>query len=493
VNKASYAALDSFISSATHRRRYNANLEHLRNSGTVRWSMAPNAKGIFISYRREESAGHAGRIADNLIDHFGEDRIFQDIASIEPGEDFAEAIDRAVDSSGVLLAVIDRNWAGHKRLDDPDDYVRREIATALKRNVRVMPLCIQGAAMPRADELPDDLAPLARLNAIDLVESVWRVQITGLIVTLDEVLRREPVDSNREPEAEIERLSSQEAEIERLSSQIRMAISNRRITSREYKLMLNVDRFRDRRQASQEFLGLLDFLVGKEGGSIVEEQDEEEVRKISYLDTPEGALHQQGVALRLREEGDDTERFQVNLKYRDPDRYVSAAQDVSSPQADKTKFEEDILPPFTSRFSHSTSIESDTLPELGSMGKVMDLFPGLRVHDIDGDAAVKTVNDFEALEVVRKLCKLEFGEPPTIKASLSFWYLPEGQGVWPLVGEFSFDYDVLDSEAADENKLEIYPRQMVEGANRLFNALQKQVGWISFSTTTKTAFALEGL
>jgi hypothetical protein len=196
--------------------------------------------------------------------------------------------------------------------------------------------------------------------------------------------------------------------------------SNRPVTSREYKLMLNVDRFRDRRQASQEFFGLLDFLVGKEGGSVEEAQDEEESRRTSYLDTPEVALHQQGFALRLREEGDDAKVFQVNLKYRDPDRYVSASQDVSSPQADKTKFEEDILPPFTSRFSHSTSIESGTLPELGSMKKVMDLFPGLRDLDIDKDAAVKRVNDFEALEVVRKLCKLEFGGPPAIKASFEF-------------------------------------------------------------------------
>src|SRR3954462_9354515 len=81
--------------------------------------------------------------------------------------------------------------------------------------------------------------------------------------------------------------------------------SNRPVTSREYKLMLNVDRFRDRGQASQEFFGLLDFLIEKEGGSVEEEQNEEESRRTSYLDTPELALHQQGFALRLREEDDD--------------------------------------------------------------------------------------------------------------------------------------------------------------------------------------------
>src|SRR5215203_476866 len=272
-----------------------------------------------------------------------------------------------------------------------------------------------------------------------------------------------------------------------------MDISNCPVTSREYKLMLNVDRFKDREQASQEFLSLLDFLVRKEGGRVVEEQHEEERRHTSYLDTPERALHQQGFALRLREEDDDDEeKFQINLKYRASDRYISAAQDLSSPQEGNTKFEEDILPPFISKFSHSTSIETDEDPELGTMNKVMDLFPGLRKLDIDENTPVETVNDFKVLEVARKLCKLEFGEEPIIKASLSFWYLTEEEDEWPLVGEFSFDYDIPDS-GADEDKLETYPLQVVEGANRLFNALQKQEGWLSFSTTTKTAFAFEGL
>ena len=271
-----------------------------------------------------------------------------------------------------------------------------------------------------------------------------------------------------------------------------MDISNRPVTSREYKLMLNMDRFKDREQASQEFLSLLSFLVRKEGGRVVEEQNEEERRQTSYLDTPEGALHQQGFALRLREEDDGEEGFQINLKYRASDRYISAAQDLSTPQEGKTKFEEDILPPFISKFSHSISIETDTAPELGTMNKVMDLFPGLRELDIDENTPVETVNDFKVLEVDRKLCKLKFDDAPIIKASLSFWYLTEEEDEWPLVGEFSFDYDIPDS-GADEDKLETYPLQVVEGANRLFNALQKQEGWLSFSTTTKTAFAFEGL
>lgn len=255
--------------------------------------------------------------------------------------------------------------------------------------------------------------------------------------------------------------------------------------------MLNVDRFMDREQGSQVFRGLIDFLIKKAGGKIVEKQDEEERRQTSYLDTPELALRQHGFAMRLREEA-KADGFQINLKYRGPDRYISAAQNLSSPQADKTKFEEDILPPFISKFAHSTSIKTNAMPDLSSMQKVTSFFPGLKKLDLDGNTTVKTIHDFKAIEVVRKLCKFQFGAPPIVKASLSFWYLTEKENAWPLVGEFSFDYDLVDG-GTEGDKLEMYPSQVVEGANRFFSALQNQAGWLNFNTTTKTAFALEVL
>lgn len=151
-------------------------------------------KGVFISYRRDESAGYAGRIADSFQEHFGEDKVFLDIDSIEPGLDFAEAIERAVGSCEVLVSVIGRNWltasdaAGRKRLENPDDYVRREIAAALQRNIRVIPVLIQGASMPSADELPNDLAPLARRNAFELHDSSWRDDLRRFNSALERVM-----------------------------------------------------------------------------------------------------------------------------------------------------------------------------------------------------------------------------------------------------------------------------------------------------------------
>jgi hypothetical protein len=271
-----------------------------------------------------------------------------------------------------------------------------------------------------------------------------------------------------------------------------MSASNHPVTSREYKLMLNTDRFKDRDQGTQVFFRLMDLIIRKEGGTIVEVQDKEEKRQTSYLDTSELALHQHGFALRLREEDKAEDGFQINLKYRASDRYISAGQDLSSPQADKTKFEEDILPPFVSKFSHSTSVKTKTMPDLSNLEKVASLFPGLKKLAVASDTAVKTVNDFKAAEVVRKLCKFQFGEPPIIKASLSFWYLTKEQNDWPLVAEFSFDYDELDG-SAQQGRLETYPGQVVVGANRFFSALESQAGWFDFNATTKTAFALEVL
>jgi TIR domain len=135
-----------------------------------------------------------------LEEHFGEYRVFRDIDSIEPGLDFDQAIERAIDSSEVLIAVIGKNWltatdrTGHKRLEDPNDYVRLEIATALQRNIRVIPLLVQGAAMPSADELPDDLALLARRNAFELHDSSWRSDVQRLITRLDKVLEESGPD-----------------------------------------------------------------------------------------------------------------------------------------------------------------------------------------------------------------------------------------------------------------------------------------------------------
>jgi tetratricopeptide (TPR) repeat protein len=129
---------------------------------------------IFISYRRQETAWPAGRLYDVLVEHFPAEQVFKDVDNIDPGEDFVEQVQAAVASCEVLLALIGPQWltmtdeSGHRRLDNPEDYVRLEIETALKRKIRVIPILVDDARMPRSNELPVTLAPLVRRNAVEI-------------------------------------------------------------------------------------------------------------------------------------------------------------------------------------------------------------------------------------------------------------------------------------------------------------------------------------
>ena len=140
-------------------------------------SAAPAAGRVFISYRREETACAAGWLFDRLVDRFGRGQIFKDIDSIQLGDDFVEVITTAVASCDVLLALIGEQWLtitdehGTARLENPDDYLRLEIEAALTRDVRVIPILVAGARMPRPDQLPPSLAKLVRRHALELSPS----------------------------------------------------------------------------------------------------------------------------------------------------------------------------------------------------------------------------------------------------------------------------------------------------------------------------------
>ncbi|MFO0700612.1 MAG: toll/interleukin-1 receptor domain-containing protein [Nitrospira sp.] len=135
--------------------------------------------GIFLSYRREDSAGWTGRLAEQLKTRFGWESIFMDIDTIEPGTDFTEALQQAVSSCDALLAMIGPEWAtatdksGKPRLEDPHDWVRVEISAALKRNIRVIPVLVGGASVPTKELLPDELDPLAHRQAHELTDKRW--------------------------------------------------------------------------------------------------------------------------------------------------------------------------------------------------------------------------------------------------------------------------------------------------------------------------------
>ena len=131
---------------------------------------------VFISYRQQDSAGHARGLHDRLVKHFGRDQVFMDLG-IHPGEDFPRRINKALARCDVLLAVIGRGWCdardgqGRLRLEDPNDYLRIEIETALRRrDVAVFPVLVAGARMPEEDELPGELSALADIQAHELAD-----------------------------------------------------------------------------------------------------------------------------------------------------------------------------------------------------------------------------------------------------------------------------------------------------------------------------------
>jgi hypothetical protein len=160
--------------------------------------------GIFISYRREETAAQAGRLYDRLVDRFGEGRVFMDVDSIAIGVDFTKAIRDAVSECDILLALIGQDWPvivdskGTRRLDNPDDFVRIEIETALQRDIRVVPVLVDGAALPQVADLPPSLRPLTRRQTLGLSHAGFRAEVARLVVAVDEVLE---IKSERTAEA----------------------------------------------------------------------------------------------------------------------------------------------------------------------------------------------------------------------------------------------------------------------------------------------------
>jgi hypothetical protein len=142
---------------------------------------------IFISYRRDDSAGHAGRVHDRLEREYGRDLIFMDVDAIPLGANFVKVLGEEVAKCDVLLAIIGAGWLearddeGQRRLDNPNDFVRIEIAVALKRDIPVIPILLEGAKMPRADKLPEDLVELAVRNGLDVRHSSFHADIDKLI------------------------------------------------------------------------------------------------------------------------------------------------------------------------------------------------------------------------------------------------------------------------------------------------------------------------
>jgi GH25 family lysozyme M1 (1,4-beta-N-acetylmuramidase) len=147
------------------------------------------ATQIFICYRRSDTAAHAGRLYDALCADFGKDTIFLDIGGIEPGDDFANAIGARLASCAVLIAVIGKQWQA-ARLAEEDDFVRREIGGALARGIRVIPLLVNDATLPAADDLPTDVRAFVRRQMFEMTDRHWHDDYQQLAKSIRQELAR---------------------------------------------------------------------------------------------------------------------------------------------------------------------------------------------------------------------------------------------------------------------------------------------------------------
>lgn len=151
-------------------------------------------KRIFISYRRSDSSGHAGRLYDYLKDYFGPERIFFDVDTIQAGSNFEQKITTELENSDAALVLIGNQWLdlkdkeGNRRLDNLQDYVRFEVETALGKDIPVIPILLQGVQMPSATMLPETLYDLSRRNAIRLNDDHWKSDCNLLVGILKNAL-----------------------------------------------------------------------------------------------------------------------------------------------------------------------------------------------------------------------------------------------------------------------------------------------------------------
>ena len=151
--------------------------------------MDPLANRVFISYRRDDAAGYAGRLEEALERRLGTGSVFRDVLDISLGEDFVAAIRARLAGAQAVLVLIGPRWAGvdaagARRVDDADDFVRLEVAVALQSGVRVIPVLLPGAVMPAAADLPEPLKPLTRRNALGLGDVNWDADIGRLTAAI---------------------------------------------------------------------------------------------------------------------------------------------------------------------------------------------------------------------------------------------------------------------------------------------------------------------
>jgi tetratricopeptide (TPR) repeat protein len=212
---------------------------------------------VFISYRRDDSAGYAGRVHDRLVRELGSDLLFMDVDSISLGVNFTKVLRNEVAKCDVLLAVIGPGWLsagdedGERRLDNPNDFVRIEISAALQRDIPVIPILLDGARMPKGDQLPDELSELTMRNGIEVRHASFHRDMDRLVHSLKQA---PPLEKTPEPEVQESKAGAEQAiETERLLREERQRADDerRKKAATEAAALAEEKRLRDEADARQ--------------------------------------------------------------------------------------------------------------------------------------------------------------------------------------------------------------------------------------------------
>ena len=255
----------------------------------------------YINYRRGDEPGFTQALFARLEQAFSSEQLFMDVDNIPPGEDFVRMLDTQVEQCDALLAVIGKGWLNatdeneNRRLDDPNDFVRIEIESALKQGKRVIPILVNDARMPRPDDLPESLRPLTRRNAVRLTHERFRADALSLVKALQRSLEeaealRVRADQQRKEEEEAARLRSlQEAQAKQRADKQKESAARTSDVGHEHDAEIRADALR--RTAKRERKAELEALQRKES----------EFNKANFRPrTPERHLKQRLTGCRFR-------------------------------------------------------------------------------------------------------------------------------------------------------------------------------------------------
>jgi uncharacterized protein YjbK len=274
------------------------------------------------------------------------------------------------------------------------------------------------------------------------------------------------------------------------------------LDSREFKLILKPNLFKEFNSGVKKVQEAIDTEVNKLNGMFKSRDLDLKLkrRKTYYLDTSDFRLNSKNFFLRIREDK-KSRKYDVTLKCRHPDRYISSAYNLSDLKKYDTKFEEDIIAPHISKFSASVNFEQDQKPKFDSIEELRSMFPGLISYDL-GHGKLLKVNNFEAEEISVKLGKIVYDgkkknnkDGNKVTLFLNLWYTPKDKSV-PAIVEFTYSYkaekpspSMSNKSNKDDKLIEEFPLSIVRNTYEFYRSIQKTNVADPHASKTKTDFA----